>query len=358
MTRAELVDLAKKSGVEGVHGFSKADLVRVLIKLERKPTKKSPKSSPSPASSKKGAKKIPTAAPAKKEAAKKGSIKSESQRGQVALQRPVALEDVKALNAPTKDRLVLMVRDPHWLHAYWEVTRSTLDRAAAALGAAKHLATPTLRVLEVSSNEVSSKSEAFLQDLSIHGAVHHWYIPIRGPQRNYRVQIGYRVPDGRFFVLAKSNVVRPPSPGSPQAIDPHWTGVAQDIERIWAWSGGNSEQGGGDLKEVLEEKLNRRLDQSETSFTVDPDYEGALQLDLDIEVRIHGKTAKGASVVIQGDRIPINQEGEFHLRMDLPEGKQVLPATVTAADGLKQRTVVLGLERNTKEMETLELSDD
>ena len=27
-----------------------------------------------------------------------------------------------------------MVRDPYWLHAYWELSRSTLARAQAALG--------------------------------------------------------------------------------------------------------------------------------------------------------------------------------------------------------------------------------
>src|SRR5262245_55552946 len=32
-----------------------------------------------------------------------------------------------------RDRIVVMVRDPYWLHAYWEMTRQAVQRAEAAL---------------------------------------------------------------------------------------------------------------------------------------------------------------------------------------------------------------------------------
>ena len=32
-----------------------------------------------------------------------------------------------------KDRIVVMVRDPYWLHCYWELTRQAIKRAEAAL---------------------------------------------------------------------------------------------------------------------------------------------------------------------------------------------------------------------------------
>ena len=37
-------------------------------------------------------------------------------------------------HACEKDRIIAMVRDSYWLHAYWELSRSTLSRAQAALG--------------------------------------------------------------------------------------------------------------------------------------------------------------------------------------------------------------------------------
>lgn len=44
-----------------------------------------------------------------------------------------------------KDRIVVMVRDPYWLHAYWELTRQAVQRAEAALGQHWHGARPILR---------------------------------------------------------------------------------------------------------------------------------------------------------------------------------------------------------------------
>ena len=52
---------------------------------------------------------------------------------------------------PTKDRLVVMVRDPYWLHAYWELSRRSIQRAEAAMGQHWHAARPVLRVHELDS---------------------------------------------------------------------------------------------------------------------------------------------------------------------------------------------------------------
>ena len=42
-----------------------------------------------------------------------------------------------------------MVRDPYWLHAYWELNRKSIERAKVALGPYWHSARPVLRLCEV-----------------------------------------------------------------------------------------------------------------------------------------------------------------------------------------------------------------
>src|SRR5208282_2356704 len=59
-----------------------------------------------------------------------------------------------------KDRIVVMVRDPYWLHCYWELTRHAIQRAEAALGQEWHQAKPILRLLDVTSGETTSTSES------------------------------------------------------------------------------------------------------------------------------------------------------------------------------------------------------
>src|SRR5713101_8320829 len=68
-----------------------------------------------------------------------------------------------------KDRIVVMVRDPYWLHCYWELTRHAIQRAEAALGQEWHGAKPILRLLDVSGRDITNASEAIIRDIDIHG---------------------------------------------------------------------------------------------------------------------------------------------------------------------------------------------
>ena len=74
------------------------------------------------------------------------------------------------------------------------------------------------------------------------------------------MDIGYLAPGGRFFCLARSNVVSTPPATAGDAFDKNWADVAKDFDRIFALSGGYSEpETNGDLKEVFEERLQRPI---------------------------------------------------------------------------------------------------
>src|SRR5258708_29999519 len=109
-----------------------------------------------------------------------------------------------------KDRIVVMVRDPYWLHSYWELTRNAIQRAEAALRQAWHTARPILRVLDVSSHDTTSTSESTIRDIDIHGGFRHWYIDFQNPPRSYPVDIGYLSPAAPFSSFARSNPSSPP----------------------------------------------------------------------------------------------------------------------------------------------------
>src|SRR5581483_989584 len=109
-----------------------------------------------------------------------------------------------------KDRIVVMVRDPYWLHCYWELTRHAIQRAEAALGQEWHTSRPILRLLDVSSHDTTSTSESIVRDIDIHGGCNNWYIDVSNPPRSFRIDIGYLSRSGRFYVLARSNVVTTP----------------------------------------------------------------------------------------------------------------------------------------------------
>src|SRR4029077_11674579 len=109
--------------------------------------------------------------------------------------------------AAARDSLVADGNDPCWLHVRWTLSRDTLNRAEAALGAHWHSAVPILRILDLAGEDSGTSVQTRVRDVEIHGDVDHWYLPVEPAPRRYRIQIGYRVPSGIFFVMAQSNRV-------------------------------------------------------------------------------------------------------------------------------------------------------
>jgi hypothetical protein len=257
----------------------------------------------------------------------------------------------------TKDRLVVMVRDPYWLHAYWELTRQTVERARVAMGQSWHTAKPVLRLAEVSRDGTTNTARMVIRDIEIHGGVNNWYVDVQDPPKSYQLDIGYVSPDGKFFSLCRSNCVTTPQTNSVDPVDGNWTTVAQDFDRIFAMSGGYADKGdNGDLKDLFEERLHRPMGSPMvTRFGLGASAPAPNRRDfnfhVDAELVVHGVTEPGSHVTIKGEPVRLKPDGSFVVRFRLPDRRQVLPVVTSSCDGVEQRTIVLAVERNTKVME-------
>jgi len=256
-----------------------------------------------------------------------------------------------------KDRIVCMVRDPYWLHCYWEITRQAIGRAEAALSQSWHGARPILRVFEITTGDTTNTSESVVRDIDIHGGANNWYIEVQNPPRTFRVDIGYLARDGQFFVLARSNIVSTPRAGMSDVIDENWADLdGEQARRIYAMSAGFDPTASSlELKQLFEERLRRPMGSpAVTSFG-----SGALQFgkqrsfwfQLDAELIIYGATEPTAKVTLQGEPIKLRRDGTFTMRFSLPDSRQIIPAVAMSADGVEERTIVLAVERNTKHLE-------
>ena len=254
-----------------------------------------------------------------------------------------------------KDRLVLMVRGPFWLHACWDLGSRSIMRAQAAMGQDWHKARPVLRVFNVTNAAASSSSERILRDISVHGGVRNWYIDVKQAPQTYRVEIGYLTGKGRFYSLARSNTVSTPPATAGDSLDSHWGDIAEDCDKIYALSGGYATEGSTELQELFEERMRRPMGNAASRYGNGSDgllpRERSFRCAIDAEIIIHGATQSGAHVVMQGEPVKVQPDGTFHVRLDLPNRRQVIPIVASTKDGVEQRTVVLAVERNTKVME-------
>jgi hypothetical protein len=252
-----------------------------------------------------------------------------------------------AKNGQIKDRVVLLVRD----------SCQSVVRAQASMAEHWHTARPILRLIELETGGSTSSAERVVRDTEIHGGVDNWYLDVYSPPQSFRVDIGYLADDGRFHVLARSNTVTTPQPGSTDAVDRNWTDVAENYEKIYALSGGYGAEK-GDLQAVFEERLHRPMGSSlgarfgagaERMLHRDRNF----HFEVDAEIIVFGATKPDAHVSLSGEPVKIRPDGSFAVRLALPDRRQVLPVTASSRDGVEERTIVLAIERNTKVMEPL-----
>jgi len=380
----DLAALAKNKGVTGWHSMRKEELIRALARLVKssgakrgsnvKPVPAAAKHSNGARLSKRSSNGHAGAHAAGKKAGKSGSgngragaangarsPRAERRLRQIKaklaqsrdLARGSACEDESA----ARDRLVVMVRDPYWLHAYWELRRQSVERARAALGQHWHGARPVLRLLEVTRDGTTSSVRKMVRDIEIHGGVNNWYIDVDAPPRSFQIEVGYLALAGRFVSLARSNVVSTPPVSAVKSFDGNWAEVAEDFDRIYSLSGGYSGDGNhSELRDLFEQRLQRPMGSPMASrFGLGAARTGGTRDDfcfeLDTELVVYGVTNPDAHVTLRGEPVRLQPDGTFSVRFSLPERRQVLPVVASSGDGVEERTIVLAVERNTKVME-------
>jgi hypothetical protein len=397
--KAALASLAKRRGIRGWESMNKGDLVKALSRAAARPVKAAgPAKKPQPArvtvsaaakvTAKRPAKssaKLPPkvklpAKPAAKEyvnglhrtpaingaskpvkaaatpPAGKPAAKAVASRP-AAAQAPIKELPARPSGTPTKDRIILAVNDPYWLHVMWDLSAHSIQRAEAALKQDWYGAQLIIRLADVTSQDTTSTSETPIRDIPVTGDGRNWYINVPQPPRQYRVDIGYLSRRGDFFVLARSNVVTPPKAGSSEALDAGWEKDPKKAERILAMSTGFESSSHPDLKAVYEERLKRPLGApKETAFGTGATPPGSVKkffFDIDAKLIVYGRTDPTAHLTLGNDPIDLAPNGTFFMEFSLPDSRQIIPAVATSADGVEERTIVLAVERNTKHLDPM-----
>jgi hypothetical protein len=340
--RKELAQIAKHAGVLGWHGMSKAQLVAALTNI------------PTSGFSTDGAFRkdagrqvqLPSAPAATRRVGE--SIHRDS-RDPAAASRtaPLHLTPVPAPPDET-DRVIVLARDPFWLHVYWAISCAALQRGRAALGKDWYGARPILRLYEVARDEAAPGGEVAVRDIPIHSGVQHWYVDVASPTpKTYRVDVGLLTVKGRFLALAHSNLVATLAPAQADRPDEAWQRIRTEFDRRSTPTGCDDDE--ASLVDLFEERTRRPLRWGAVgagAATEEDDFAFAV----DAEVVLHGSCDPAARVLLQNEPIALRPDGTFSVRFGLSEGRQIIPAVALRRDG-EERTVILAIERNTKVLE-------
>lgn len=255
-----------------------------------------------------------------------------------------------------KDRIVAMVRDPYWIHSYWELTQETLSRGLRALG---REAPGAKRILRVYSGDAkASRPDDFLFDVALTPDARNWYVNVGGPGRTYRVEIGLLTKAGKYVCLASSNSVSMPPDRMSDLLDEEWADLSPEYyAEMYALSGGLTGSRAPLTSPGLGERLARRLEQRLASPVFSPGVSagiGARELErlfwlrLDADLIVYGATVPGSRLTVEGGTCSLREDGTFSFRCHLPDGRKEIKVTSCSEDGTKQEKIELTVTRSTE----------
>lgn len=247
------------------------------------------------------------------------------------------------------DGIVLMVKDPWWLFAYWEIQPGTerdarsqlLPHEAAGLSS-------ILRVYDVTGVDFPAQPAIRSFDIGLSGLATNWYIQTNAPNRSFVVDIGLLAHTGRFLRLARSNQVTTPRFGPSEVLDEAWLTTE---EAYWTLLGASAGIGMGASPTGWSALLQRAFFSGQWSSPL-PSGQGQPAVKgfwsrVHTDLVVYGATEPKATVTVQGQRVPVRADGTFSLRLALPDGAQTITVQVTSSDGRHAETVapIVSLER-------------
>ena len=252
------------------------------------------------------------------------------------------------------DRLVLFVRDPHWLQVVWELNVKQIDRARAAMGVEWHTSVPILRLYQIISDGISRQHRAHVRDVQPRGQANNWYLDVQDSPACFFVEIGYLSSKGRFFPLVSSNTVETPEShtfGSIGASDSFRIDMTRESEHGFTYPGGSKSER-YERKNGLDDHVRRSVPTPMFARFGDGPIE-SVKVELEVDVVIYGKTLSDAQLTIKNEPVRLQSDGRFSFRFQLPEKRQVYPIVAVSSDGIESQTTILAIDRNTKTLETV-----
>jgi len=254
-----------------------------------------------------------------------------------------------------RDRLVLQVRDPWWLHAYWELQDNTLSKYKDQLKDDFYRAARVLRVYDVSHIIFSGKNAHHFFDIRINDYADSWYIDTGGPGRSWCVELGLLLPGGRFIAILRSNTVETPLDGPSWITDEEWMIPEDMFARLYGMGYGFGQSSMAPRK-LLQQRLRREISSGMRSSggiasmasPVKKPKARKFWLVVNTELIVYGATEPDAKVTVQGMPIKLKPDGSFTLRFALPDGKQVIPVKAVSSDKKEERTITPLVTKETK----------
>ncbi|MCQ2104388.1 MAG: DUF4912 domain-containing protein [Fibrobacter sp.] len=303
---------------------------------------------------------VKTAA-AKATSAKKPAAKVTAKAAAKATTKAEEKTEVKVSNDETisafaqsfdAEYLVLMQKDPNWMHAFWEVSENRIKQAK------KGKAKLVLRLFDISSDlTVKRSKKPKFRDVEVPADARSWYVEntagksvvavlgaVQGKNFNPIVESApVAVFDKAAPAPAADNAFAKASLGGNTLGNFMSSGFSSQTAESWLNTlGGNFGSSSESMfSGALSSAALQAMDLSNIQATKDSvNYGKDFFLWVKTRLIVYGGTRPDAHLQVRGEDFPLNPDGTFSFEEDLPDVTKVIPVFATDKDGDFPTTIV------------------
>ena len=245
--------------------------------------------------------------------------------------------------------LVLMQKDPNWMHAFWEVSENRINEAKHGKGKI------VLRLFDIADDlTVQRGKKRKFRDVEVPANARSWYV--ENTAGKSCVAVLGAVPGKNFMPIVESAPVMTfdKSAAAPAADDAFAkaslggntlgnfmsSGFSSQTAESWLKSlGGNF---GSSSESMFSGALSSAALQS-NNIEVSKDsvnYGKDFFLWVKTRLIVYGGTRPDAHLQVRGEPFPLNPDGTFSFEEDLPDSTKIIPVFATDKDGDFPTTIV------------------
>lgn len=224
------------------------------------------------------------------------------------------------------NRIVILARDPWWLYSYWDISEQRVNEVISSIPVHERENLKwILRVYDLTGvRSFTGKNANSFFDIGIHFEANNWYINVNQPEREWCVEIGLITPFGKFFPVARSNIIKTPYFGISSIIDEEWALPDEDYYKVLGVYdlGKSSLERKKRFEEIVKQQISSPLASWGMSslFSERAKVSDKFFLEVWTELILYGRTEPDAELTVEGKKVNLKPDGTFSIRYALPVG--------------------------------------
>lgn len=333
---------------------AKAEKVVAKVKSAKTATKTATKTAVKKAVAKASAAKSTAKVAATKAASKATAMVAEAKSAKAEAKSAKNEENVATLaQSFDAEYLVLMQKDPNWMHAFWEVSEKRIQQAKKGKGKL------VLRLFDIASDlTVQRSKKRKFRDVEVPANARSWYVENTAGQAVVAVLGAVQGKNFMPIVESAPVAVFDKSAAAPAADDAFAkaslggntlgnfmsSGFSSQTAESWLKSLGENAGFGSSSESMFSGALSSAALQSNAALAAaskdSVNYGKDFFLWVKTRLIVYGGTRPDAHLQVRGEDFPLNPDGTFSFEEDLPDCTKVIPVFATDKDGDFPTTIV------------------